>query len=527
MSDIDDDGAYGDDGSPLDARSQDEGPDPDDDAASSLEPPCTEAHAAAHAMQLQAGRAAPGPGAPPPDGEGGDEEGGGSQGVEGDDLAAVPQPQEAAYTARVAKLVEQGVVCKEWRIENWATMVAEGPVGQLHTAETKMDDPEPENRLSFSSGYSLICMPRLPRNKEHFAHGFFFGITRESRSGSPQAWRVMHFEIHAFKPSSSRAGNNLCRGVTPLDSVTQLDTRPSGFDENGHPAGPDDNGKKVRADEVAGFVEADGSLHVRVLAHFIPHRVADPEMVQRVPNGLVGIVNSGATCYLNSLMQTLFHTNAFRRAIFQIPVPELDSSGAGDGSSGAPPPGGTTMSLALQRVMFQLQTETCAVELRDLLRAFGWTANEQFQQHDVQEMLRVLLERVESIMKGTAADGEVGRLFEGVSRSFIKCKDVDVCSHRDETWADVQLDVKGCATLQASLAKYVVTEEMTGDNQYEAEGHGKQDATKGLRFLKLPPVLHLQLKRFELGAGMFGSWGPTKVSGGRSRAAGVGGGSRE
>ena len=38
---------------------------------------------------------------------------------------------------------------------------------------------------------------------------------------------------------------------------------------------------------------------------------------------------------------------------------------------------------------------------------------------------------------------------------------------------------------------------MEGDNQYRAEGHGLQNAEKGVAFLTFPPVLHLQLKRFE------------------------------
>jgi ubiquitin carboxyl-terminal hydrolase 7 len=40
-------------------------------------------------------------------------------------------------------------------------------------------------------------------------------------------------------------------------------------------------------------------------------------------------------------------------------------------------------------------------------------------------------------------------------------------------------------------------EEMKGDNQYRAEKFGLQDAKKGCRFLKFPPILQLQLKRFE------------------------------
>lgn len=38
---------------------------------------------------------------------------------------------------------------------------------------------------------------------------------------------------------------------------------------------------------------------------------------------------------------------------------------------------------------------------------------------------------------------------------------------------------------------------MDGENRYSAEGHGLQDAKKGVVFESFPPVLHLQLKRFE------------------------------
>ena len=39
---------------------------------------------------------------------------------------------------------------------------------------------------------------------------------------------------------------------------------------------------------------------------------------------------------------------------------------------------------------------------------------------------------------------------------------------------------------------------LDGENQYDAgEKFGKQDAKKGVKFVTLPPVLHLQLKRFE------------------------------
>jgi ubiquitin carboxyl-terminal hydrolase 7 len=62
---------------------------------------------------------------------------------------------------------------------------------------------------------------------------------------------------------------------------------------------------------------------------------------------------------------------------------------------------------------------------------------------------------------------------------------------------DIQLSVKGMRTLHDSFKDYVQVETLEGENKYMAEGYGLQDAKKGVIFEKFPPVLHLQLRRFE------------------------------
>lgn len=59
-------------------------------------------------------------------------------------------------------------------------------------------------------------------------------------------------------------------------------------------------------------------------------------------------------------------------------------------------------------------------------------------QHDVQEFLRVLLDKLESKMKGTCVEGTVPKLFEGKMVSFIKCKNIDYKSTRVETFYDIR-----------------------------------------------------------------------------------------
>jgi ubiquitin carboxyl-terminal hydrolase 7 len=132
-----------------------------------------------------------------------------------------------------------------------------------------------------------------------------------------------------------------------------------------------------------------------------------------------------------------------------------------------------------------------------LTASFGWDTLDSFMQHDVQEFNSVLQDNLETKMKGTLAEGAISRLFVGRMKSFIKCIDVDFESSRIKDFYDVQLNVKGCKDLNASFVDYCAIETLDGENQCQAEGFGFQDAKKGVVFKKFPPVLHLQLKRFE------------------------------
>jgi ubiquitin carboxyl-terminal hydrolase 7 len=199
--------------------------------------------------------------------------------------------------------------------------------------------------------------------------------------------------------------------------------------------------------------------------------------------GLVGIANQGATCYMNSLLQSLYFTKEFTRAVFEIPT-EKDIPTK-------------SVALALQRVFYGLMTEDQPVDTRELTKSFGWDAVDSFMQHDIQEFNRVLQDNLETKMKGTKAEGSIEKLFVGKMKSYIKCVNVQFESSREETYYDIQLNVKGKKNLEESFKDYISVEMLDGENKYMAEGHGLQDAKKGVVFTKFPPVLQLQLKRFE------------------------------
>ena len=58
--------------------------------------------------------------------------------------------------------------------------------------------------------------------------------------------------------------------------------------------------------------------------------------------------------------------------------------------------------------------------------------------------------------------------------NFVECVNVDFKSMRQEVYADLQLLVRGCKNMYDSFDKYVEVEDLNGQNQYQAEGHGMQ-----------------------------------------------------
>ncbi|KAI9349064.1 putative ubiquitin-specific processing protease 21 [Obelidium mucronatum] len=235
------------------------------------------------------------------------------------------------------------------------------------------------------------------------------------------------------------------------------------------------------------LVEDDQALfivHMRVMKDvtgYLWHNYINYD--SKVATGFVGFKNQGATCYMNSLLQSLYFIPYFRKATYTIPT-DNDSPTK-------------SIPLALQRVFYQLEHSNTPAATIELTKSFGWDAADSFMQHDIQEFNRVLQDNLEAKMLGTKGEGAIRKLFVGEYKSYIKCMDVEYESSRIEDFYDVQLNVKGCQGVADSFKDYISVETLEGENKYQAEGFGLQNAKKGVVFTSLPPVLFLQLKRFE------------------------------
>ena len=98
---------------------------------------------------------------------------------------------------------------------------------------------------------------------------------------------------------------------------------------------------------------------------------------EKSSTGYTGITNQGATCYLNSLIQSLFMIPEFRIHLLRWQYSK-DQHGGEE----------LCLTRQLQKIFAQLQLSVRgAITTVGLTRSFGWTSSESFIQHDVQECM--------------------------------------------------------------------------------------------------------------------------------------------
>ncbi|KAA0189256.1 Ubiquitin carboxyl-terminal hydrolase 47, partial [Fasciolopsis buskii] len=230
-------------------------------------------------------------------------------------------------------------------------------------------------------------------------------------------------------------------------------------------------------------------------------------------------MNSGMTCYMNSLLQSLFMTPEFRNALFQWKF------------EGPPEEAETSIPYQLQRLFVQLcVTSHSAVSTLGLTTSFGWQASEVFQQQDIHELCRVMFDALEKKMGlnavGPAAQRKdsqgsyviidpvdndtkshfINRLYQGQRSDRVRCCVCQSISNKRATFLDIQvplrpfgLDVSSYSSLDEAFQAMLQPELLDGSNQYYCSHCGKkQDAMLDCVYEQMPYLLSLQLMRLTL-----------------------------
>uniref|UniRef100_A0A8C7Y2Z6 Ubiquitin carboxyl-terminal hydrolase 47 n=1 Tax=Oryzias sinensis TaxID=183150 RepID=A0A8C7Y2Z6_9TELE len=178
------------------------------------------------------------------------------------------------------------------------------------------------------------------------------------------------------------------------------------------------------------------------------------------------------------------------------PLPR-DGSACGSGDYSSP-------SYSYSSILSKSDTGQVLLCWLDVTRSFGWDSSEAWQQHDVQELCRVMFDALEQKWKQTEQADLINQLYQGKLKDYVRCLECGYESWRIDTYLDIPLVIRPFGASQAygsveeALQAFIQPETLDGPNQYFCERCKKKcDARKGLRFLHFPYLLTLQLKRFD------------------------------
>ena len=187
----------------------------------------------------------------------------------------------------------------------------------------------------------------------------------------------------------------------------------------------------------------------------------------------VGLKNMGATCYLNCVIQFLFHIPYFRNCVYHVKCMEDENN---------------SIIYQLQNLFFQLQSSTeNSLETKDLIKSFGTDHSYFFQQQDINEFFNWFLDKLSPYLKN-----EINELFQGKLRKIISNSKGGDLRIVDEEFYDISLDVENFSSLEKSLLFYIK------DNQ-EIECDSSNTIIIKNAFLTLPKIMKIHLKRFSFG----------------------------
>ncbi|KAM4651925.1 LOW QUALITY PROTEIN: ubiquitin carboxyl-terminal hydrolase 48 [Discoglossus pictus] len=227
------------------------------------------------------------------------------------------------------------------------------------------------------------------------------------------------------------------------------------------------------------------------------HNIDDPNFERRKKNTFVGLTNLGATCYVNTFVQVWFLNLELRRALYLYEnawSAEKAEECIQEDKDYEP----QTICEHLQYLFALLQNSNRRyIDPSGFIRALGLDTGQQQDAQEFSKLFMSLLEDTLSNQKNPDVKNIIQEQFCGQYAYVTVCSQCGRESKLLSKFYELELNIQGHKQLTDCISEFLKEEKLEGDNRYFCENcQSKQNATRKIRLLDLPPTLNLQLMRF-------------------------------